>query len=116
MLNLKCREFVVGCKECFHTRNHKISFSTGKDKNSNNTAFWDVVVITTADFAQKHVFELQIESKRKRNELPLNLPIHVVADPPGPKIGMILIIHQAVVLQNRSKFTIDYRIESVTCN
>lgn len=59
----------------------------GKDKNSNNCKFWDVVVITTADNAQKRVFELQIESKRKRNELPLNLPIYVVADPPGPKIG-----------------------------
>lgn len=77
---------------------HKILFfSLGKDKNSNNAAFWDVVVITTADYAQKHVFELQIESKRKRKELPLNLPIYVVADPPGPKIGMVhlsISIHQ----------------------
>lgn len=62
----------------------------GKDKNSNNCVFWDVVVITTADDAQKRVFKLQIESKKKRNELPLNLPIYVVADPPGPKIGKLL--------------------------
>lgn len=67
-------------------------FFVGKDKNSNNCKFWDVVVITTADNAQKRVFELQIESKRKRNELPLNLPIYVVADPPGPKIGVMLIL------------------------
>lgn len=64
-------------------------FFVGKDKNSNNCKFWDVVVITTADNAQKRVFELQIESKRNRNELPLNLPIYVVADPPGPKIGVM---------------------------
>lgn len=66
-----------------------IPFFVGKDKNSNNCKFWDVVVITTADNAQKRVFELQIESKRKRNELPLNFPIYVVADPPGPKIGVM---------------------------
>ncbi|XP_061163873.1 fucose-1-phosphate guanylyltransferase-like [Saccostrea echinata] len=59
----------------------------GKDKNANDSVFWDVVVITTADYAQKNVFELQIESKRNRKELPLNLPIYVVADPVGPKIG-----------------------------
>ena len=60
-------------------------------KDASQGTFWDVVVITTADYAQKHVFELQIESKRKRNELPLNFPIYVVADPPGPKIGTICI-------------------------
>lgn len=65
----------------------------GKDKNSNNCVFWDVVVLTTADDAQKRVFELQIESKKKRNELPLNLPIYVVADPPGPKIGKLLALY-----------------------
>ncbi len=49
--------------------------------------FWDVVMLTTADEDQRTAFNLQIEDKMERKELPLNLPIYVVADPPGPRIG-----------------------------
>ena len=49
---------------------------------------WTAVVITTADEAQRHAFEQQIRDKHDRSELPLDLPIHVVSDPPGPRIGM----------------------------
>ncbi|XP_029644414.1 fucose-1-phosphate guanylyltransferase-like [Octopus sinensis] len=59
----------------------------GQDKNSGYTPFWDAVVITTADKDQKQGYQLQIEAKRKRNELPLNLEIHVITDPPGVKLG-----------------------------
>nr|KAG5711582.1 hypothetical protein BaRGS_016764 [Batillaria attramentaria] len=48
---------------------------------------WDVVAITTADDAQREAFQLQLDDKFARNELPLDLPIHVISDPPGPRIG-----------------------------
>lgn len=49
---------------------------------------WSVVVITTADEAQRQAFEQQIKDKYERRELPMDLPILVVADPPGPsRIG-----------------------------
>ena len=48
---------------------------------------WDVVVITTADGTQREAFLAQIQDKQERGELPLGLPIHVVADPPGTRIG-----------------------------
>ncbi|KAK7097499.1 fucose-1-phosphate guanylyltransferase-like [Littorina saxatilis] len=51
------------------------------------TVMWNAVVITTADEAQCQAFEQQIRDKHKRQELPLDLPVHVVADPPGPRIG-----------------------------
>ncbi|KAL8612927.1 hypothetical protein ACOMHN_035004 [Nucella lapillus] len=59
---------------------------TGK-KCSDAGGMWDVVVITTADEAQREAFEQQLKDKEQRGELPLDLPIHIVADPPGPRIG-----------------------------
>lgn len=49
--------------------------------------FWDAVVITTADEEQSKAYRLQLEMKRRRRELPPNLPFHIFADPPGTKIG-----------------------------
>ena len=49
-------------------------------------AFWDAIVLTTADQRQRRAFEAQIAAKRKRNQLPL-VDVQIVADPPGPKIG-----------------------------
>lgn len=49
--------------------------------------FWDVIVLTAVDEEQKSVYERQIEYKYERGELPYGIPILVVADPPGPKIG-----------------------------
>ena len=33
------------------------------------------------------MFEEQVRQKLERKELPLGVPIHIVADPPGPKLG-----------------------------
>ena len=60
---------------------------TGKDKSELESPFWDVIVLTTADHDQKSVFEEQVRQKLQRKELPLGIPIYVVADPPGPKLG-----------------------------
>lgn len=49
---------------------------------------WTAVVITTADEAQRQAFEQQIQDKNDRSELPCDLPIHVVSDPPGPRLGL----------------------------
>ncbi|KAK6173154.1 hypothetical protein SNE40_016663 [Patella caerulea] len=58
-----------------------------RGKTCTGEEFWDVAVITTADQSQKKAYEIQIEEKRTRNELPSDLPLIVVADPPGVKIG-----------------------------
>ncbi|GAB1608875.1 fucose-1-phosphate guanylyltransferase-like, partial [Argonauta hians] len=59
----------------------------GRDKDSGHTPFWEAVVITTADEDQKQGFQLQIKAKHERKELPSNLEIHVISDPPGVKLG-----------------------------
>ncbi|KAL4229683.1 hypothetical protein ACF0H5_010071 [Mactra antiquata] len=59
----------------------------GCKKSAINVPFWDVIIITAADDDQKNVYEKQLEYKYKRSELPKDIPILVVADPPGPKIG-----------------------------
>lgn len=59
----------------------------GKSITQCKRKFWDVVLITTADKPQQEAFELQVEEKKKRAELPLDLPIHIVTDPPGIRIG-----------------------------
>lgn len=49
--------------------------------------FWDIVVITALDESQKDAYEIQLQSKLARGELPLGVKYHVFYDPPGPKIG-----------------------------
>uniref|UniRef100_A0A8C6UP52 Fucose-1-phosphate guanylyltransferase n=1 Tax=Neogobius melanostomus TaxID=47308 RepID=A0A8C6UP52_9GOBI len=49
--------------------------------------FWDVVVVTAVDESQKDAYELQINEKIQRKELPLGIDYKVVSDPPGFKIG-----------------------------
>jgi hypothetical protein len=55
--------------------------------DSGYAKFWDIVVITTADQDQNNIFEAELQDKLNRNELPLKLPIHIISDPPGPKLG-----------------------------
>ena len=52
-----------------------------------SSVFWDVVVLTTSDEAQQKVYELEIENKLKKKELPTCARYIVLSDPPGPKIG-----------------------------
>lgn len=59
----------------------------GCSKDELGDRFWDVVVLTTGDEEQREAFELQIESKLQRGEIPHGLPYHVFSDPPGPKAG-----------------------------
>ncbi|WAQ99604.1 FPGT-like protein [Mya arenaria] len=59
----------------------------GKKRDEFGCEFWDLIVLTAMDEAQKEVYDRQLEYKTGRGELPLDVPIHVVADPPGPKIG-----------------------------
>ena len=55
--------------------------------NRCNIPFWDVVVITAIDNAQKQAYERQISEKIERKELPLGVTFIVISDPVGPKIG-----------------------------
>ncbi|XP_064609743.1 fucose-1-phosphate guanylyltransferase-like [Liolophura sinensis] len=59
----------------------------GKQKKDFPFAFWDVVVITTADDVQKEAYELQLAEKLSRSELPEDVDYHIIADLPGPKLG-----------------------------
>ncbi|XP_067134863.1 fucose-1-phosphate guanylyltransferase-like [Centruroides vittatus] len=59
----------------------------GKSKKVLSYSFWDLVVVTTSDDAQKNAFDVQISLKIERGELPVDVPYHVIADPPGFKIG-----------------------------
>ena len=52
-----------------------------------DTPFWDAVVITALDENQRDAYEIQLQSKLKRGELPLGVKYHAFYDPPGPKIG-----------------------------
>lgn len=49
--------------------------------------FWDIVAITALDEGQKNAYDIQLQSKLARGELPLGVKYHVFYDPPGPKIG-----------------------------
>ena len=64
-----------------------VALLSGKHKDEMDCAFWDVVAITAADSEQKEAFEMQIEDKLHRREIPSGVPYHVFSDPPGPKIG-----------------------------
>ena len=59
----------------------------GKDVKESSVPFWDIVVVTAVDKKQLLAYELQIDAKLSRGELPKGLIYKVVSDPPGPKIG-----------------------------
>lgn len=44
-------------------------------------------MITTADEIQRDAYQSQIDAKKEKKELPINLEIYIVSDPPGPKLG-----------------------------
>ncbi|XP_042867302.1 fucose-1-phosphate guanylyltransferase-like [Penaeus japonicus] len=49
--------------------------------------YWDVIILTTFDAAQRECFEQQIALKRQNGHFP-DVPIHVIADPVGQKLGV----------------------------
>lgn len=49
--------------------------------------YWDVVILTTFDSAQRDSFEQQIALKRQNGHFP-DVPIHVIADPVDQKLGV----------------------------
>lgn len=48
-------------------------------------------MITTADEIQRDAYQSQIDAKKEKKELPINLEIYIVSDPPGPKLGKSII-------------------------
>lgn len=62
-------------------------FESIRGKEVGDTPFWDAVVITALDESQKEAYEIQLQAKLARGELPLGVKYHVFYDPPGPKIG-----------------------------
>ncbi|KAI7828978.1 L-fucokinase-domain-containing protein [Gamsiella multidivaricata] len=49
--------------------------------------FWDVVVVTAGDVQQRLVYELRINQKLERRDIPTHARYHVIEDPPSSKIG-----------------------------
>ena len=66
---------------------HKIRLFESIRGKQCSIPFWDVVVITAIDNAQKQAYEQQISDKIERKELPLGVQFIVISDPIGPKIG-----------------------------
>ena len=70
---------------------HKIKlFEEIRNKESINpkeTPFWDVVVLSALDSPQKKAYELQLNEKLARKELPSFPTYHVIHDPVGVKVG-----------------------------
>lgn len=62
-------------------------FESIRGKEVANTPFWDIIVITALDQSQRDAYDIQLQSKLSRGELPLGVKYHVFYDPPGPKIG-----------------------------
>ena len=76
---------------------------SGGKKDSGVRPFWDVLVLTTIDTLQQEAFQLQIEEKSQRGELPVDLDIHVICDPPGVRIGELVgrwVSHNMVLFPN----------------
>ena len=63
------------------------SFESIRGREVGDTPFWDMVVITALDESQRDAYDIQLQAKISRGELPLGVKYHVFFDPPGPKIG-----------------------------
>jgi len=62
----------------------KFDLIRGKDASF---PFWDIVVLSALDDAQKKLYEIQLEEKLGRKELPTSPKYHVFHDPVGVKVG-----------------------------
>ena len=62
-------------------------FESIRGKDVHDTPFWDIIVITALDESQRDAYDIQLQSKLARGELPRGVKYHVFYDPPGPKIG-----------------------------
>lgn len=62
-------------------------FEQIRGKEGNLSHFWDVVVLSALDAAQKKAYETQLDEKLARKELPLLPKYHVIHDPIGYKVG-----------------------------
>ncbi|XP_052419874.1 fucose-1-phosphate guanylyltransferase [Carassius gibelio] len=69
------------------TKDKLEKFKQIRGKKVQSDVFWDLVVITAVDEDQRSAYQIQINEKLERKELPLGINYHVFADPPGCKIG-----------------------------
>lgn len=65
----------------------KIKLLDGIRGKEVNFPFWDVVVLSALDHAQQKLYEIQLEEKLQRGELPKTPTYHVFHDPVGVKVG-----------------------------
>ena len=81
------QEFPQLSKDLREATLHKLKLFESIRGKECNIPFWDIVVITAIDAAQKQAYEQQIKEKTERKELPLGVKFHVFNDPVGAKIG-----------------------------
>ena len=62
-------------------------FESIRGKQVDGSTFWDIIVLTALDESQRDAYDIQLQFKLARGELPLGVKYHVFYDPPGPKIG-----------------------------
>lgn len=69
---------------------YKCVLNSDLDKNSfESNKFWDAVIISASDESQMKGYKKQIAKKQSLKEIPVGVPFHVFADPPGYKIGKL---------------------------
>ena len=68
------------------TQDKVSKFNSIRGKES-TLPFWDIVVLSALDGAQKSLYETQLKEKISRKELPLSPVYHVFHDPVGVKVG-----------------------------
>jgi fucose-1-phosphate guanylyltransferase len=56
------------------------------DQNSSSDQ-WDCIVISAADEEQKACFEMQLNAKINKGDIPSEIKYLVIADPPGVALG-----------------------------
>ncbi|XP_030836767.1 fucose-1-phosphate guanylyltransferase [Strongylocentrotus purpuratus] len=83
-------------------------FESIRGKQEINFPYWDIVVITAGDEDQKTAYDLQLQEKLARQQLPLGTKYHVLKDPGNVKIGpggsMMAALSYLQTIYNQSLF------------
>ena len=83
-MNTKIDYLSIDLRKATEDKVSKFNLIRGKEST---TPFWDIIVLSALDAAQKNLYEIQLKEKLARTELPLSPTYHVFHDPVGVKVG-----------------------------
>ena len=83
-MNTKIDSLSIDLRKATEDKVSKFNLIRGKEST---TPFWDIIVLSALDAAQKNLYEIQLKEKLARKELPLSPTYHVFHDPVGVKVG-----------------------------